>query len=233
MHIATGAVKVPAAIGVVLVSTVVMYPVVGKAVSYRGIIPTVWIVIDHTMRIKRSCIIYMPWTVDIGSVVRTNVPSAVGVVPVRIIEDVQATHPYDAVVGITDFYITGLDDASKLVVINRNILYLDYSTVVVVLHVSIVIVTGVVRDAYPRGIDVDVYLTSVVTSHIDKVELSIGEYGKLYATFHEDVRITIVVIAVGSGSFTGSVHGEGRQEESEYECCYCFHNVLILGLYLR
>jgi hypothetical protein len=153
----------------------------------------------------------MPWSVNISWRPKVNIPGTVGESSVIVVEYPQASHAHDTPVVITDLCVPCLDNTAVVVVIDRDIFDLDHSSVVVVLYVRIVVVTRVKIKVYIVGTDVHIYISSAISTEVNKVELTIREYRKLNGTFNEDIGISIIFIIGWSTCFTGSsLSGKAR-----------------------
>lgn len=62
-------------------------------------------------------------------------------ISVGIIIDIQTACADNPSVVITDINTSGLDDASVVVIINGNVLYLDHRSIIIILYKSFVIIT--------------------------------------------------------------------------------------------
>jgi hypothetical protein len=157
---------------------------------YRRIILSVWSVIDDTVINRRDHIIGVPWAVHIIPVVNIDKTGIIGKSVVSIVMDVQSTDPaYATKAVISDKDIARLNDPTVIVVVNWGIFNLNHRSKIVILHIGIIVVTRIETNAYISKISI---CAKVWTITIDiKIELAIGEYGKLNAILHKNEGITI------------------------------------------
>lgn len=172
MDTATRAIEISSSVYIGI--TIVIAAVISIAVSIWVIVLSVRIVIHNATRKNGRCIEHMPRTVDISPVKRTDIPYTVIVIPKIVVKDPHSANTHDAPVGITYFYITCLDNTAIVVVIDRYILYLYHSSVIVVLNISVVVVASII--GYIHIGRVYIYIHSSLIAYVDEIELTIGKY---------------------------------------------------------
>jgi hypothetical protein len=101
---------------------------------------------------------------------------------------------------ITNIDIPDPGYPSIIIIIDWNVLYLDYGTVVIVLNIRIVIITGIKGDVCSTQIYTGIYADPIVNI---KIELPIGINGKSDSIFLKNKRIAI---SVNIHSITTIVH---------------------------
>lgn len=152
---------------------------------YRVIILPVGPVIDHTVTNGRDHIIGVPWAVHIIPVIDIDETRIVRIAVIPVVVDVQSADPtYAAETVITYIDIARLDDPAVIVIVNRGVLDLDHCSIIVILDIRIIVVTRIKTDAHITEIGMS---SKIWTIAIDvKVELTVGEYGKLDAALHKN-----------------------------------------------
>src|SRR5690606_16585086 len=109
---------------------------------------------------------------------------------VAVIVYIQTTNSgYKTKVVINNVYVTNLRYSSVPIVVDRDMLYLNDSSVFIILHISAIIITVVKAKAHIRCVNRDAYVRAILW-HI-KIKLTIGEYREFDTTFNKNERITI------------------------------------------
>ena len=143
MYSTSGTIEIPSGISVESVSSVEIIPVISEAISYRAVPSSVREVPYNTIIPERTDIEYVPWSPDIGGIPRANKPRVIIEISERVIEYSLPSNTNNSSVIIPNFNASRLDDSSKFVVEYRYVLHLDNSTIVVVLNIGIIIVSGI------------------------------------------------------------------------------------------
>jgi hypothetical protein len=185
MPYASRSVEIPSCVGVIPATPVIVLSMIVIAITMRSVVFSIRIVIDDTVGIIGPYIINMPWPVNIMSVPEIDVSCTMGEVPIRIVMDVQSTNSNDASAAVSYLNASCLDDPSIMIIIDRNVLDLYDSTIIVILNIHVIVITRVIGDIHigrSNG-----YIYSIVSSYINKIKLSIWEYRELYTLFHKDV----------------------------------------------
>lgn len=130
-------------ISIISMPSVIVISVICIRISYRTVPSSVWVIIHDAVCIKRTDVKHMPGSVNIRCVPWADKAGTIVEVSIAIIEDTLSTHSHNASVVVANFYRSGLDDTPKLIVIDLNILHLYNSTVIIILHIGIVIVSRV------------------------------------------------------------------------------------------
>lgn len=171
-------------------------------VSYPGrmIVGSIGLIVhDGIMSLWRH-VIAVPRTRNKPDIKSVDVPGIVGVVIVIVVMKVQPAYPrYLSEMVITDKHISGLSNSTVVIVIHRYAFNLDHCAVIIILHIGIVIISGI--EAYVHAWGSDVYAESAWI--VIEVELPVGIDGKFNVAFHKNEWISITVCAQSFGSFRG------------------------------
>lgn len=119
----------------------------------------------------------MEGSVGIIPVVSINVPSMVIIQSPTVIMYIHTTDPANATVVIADVNITNLVHTAIIVVIDAYILYLNYSTVIIILCIRTVVVSRVEGNA--------VFTACYLIFNV-KIEFTVGVNRKRNAIFDKD-----------------------------------------------
>lgn len=185
--------------------------VIGIIISYRGVIPAVWCCIYDAICIIGDCVIGMPRPVDIPPVQGIDIPGIMRKMPEVVIVYHQSAYLCEVTVVITDKYISGPCDTSVVVVINRNIFYLDNRSVSVVLYIRIIVIARIKTDRNPGR--VDTYPRSPVTE-VGKIELSVGIDREFNISFRENIGIPAVETVI-SRSFRRGFYARTQEHKHQ------------------
>jgi hypothetical protein len=106
-------------------------------------------------------------SVYIVSVVNIDVSCMVIIESVMVVINIHTTHSENPIVPITYINITNLGHTTIVVIINRYVLYLDNGTIIIVLGIRTIIITGI------HGYSI---ITSGYIILNIKIEFTIGKY---------------------------------------------------------
>lgn len=100
-----------------------------------------------------------------------------------VIVHMQSTNSTNPTVVVPNVHISDLGDTSIVIVKYGNVLYLDYSSVVVILYKWVIIESRVESNPNITYLRTYAYIYSII--HVE-VELTIGVNGERYTTFHKN-----------------------------------------------
>jgi disulfide bond formation protein DsbB len=150
---------------------VVVRPVIG--ISDGMVIPSVGLGIYHAISGGRPYKIPVEWLVDINPVIRIDVPEVVIVVPEPVVVDTHAPQAIQPSAPVGHMNVPDSADPSVIIVKDREVRDLDYRPEIVILHIRVVVETGIEGygplSCHTAGLKTDLSVQV-------KVELSIGVY---------------------------------------------------------
>jgi hypothetical protein len=100
-----------------------------------------------------------------------------------VVINVETAYPTNPTIVIPDIYIPDLGNTTVIVIEDRNVLYLDYGTIIIILDKRIVVESRIEGDADIADSGTNTYIDSNV--HIE-IELTIWINRKSYTIFHKD-----------------------------------------------
>jgi hypothetical protein len=182
-------------------------------ISDGGIVPSIRTVVHQAKTKGRSCEISMERGIGIITVVHVDITGMVIIKSPVVVIDIHAAKSEHPSTVIADVHIANLCHTPIKIIKNRDILYLDHSTVVIVLCIRTIIVTGIEGNRNPIVVsDVVIYI---------KIELPIRKYGKRNAVLHKNKGV-VVSISIADcnliffntcGHDTGGTYKKRRKEE--------------------
>jgi hypothetical protein len=223
----TGTVPVGIAhLGVSPPYVVVVRSVIG--VSHRMVIPSVRMVVNHAVSEGRPHKKPVERPVGVYPVKRIDIPYMVVIEAQRGIEDAHASKAVDQTVSVGDPYAPDLVYPSVEIVVNRDMLYLHYGSVVVVLYKGVVVKpriegNGGCSETYPG---LQLYLVVDV-----KIKFPIRIDCEGYPVFQKDEGIGIPVHCrccnlIFRGAGPGVSNSEQKDHKKEYKM---FHGDKVLS----
>ena len=103
-------------------------------------------------------------------------------------KDVQSADTSQKSVSIPDIDIPYLRYPSVVIIINRNVFYLNNSSIIIILYIRIIIKSRVNTDAHISKSNVGSYIDQFIDI---KIKLTIGIDRKGNSVFHKDERFSI------------------------------------------
>lgn len=182
-----------------LITLVIMFFVVVLMIAVRHpgriIIGAVWLMIYNGIVLIRQPVISVPGLWNVPVVIAIDKPGIMGVLVIRIVMDHQVSNPGDpSKVVVTYQDISGLDDSSIVVIINRHAFDLDHCPEIVILDKRVIVITGVIAH-----IDVRVDPGKLdPPGMVKKVELPVWVDSKFHVAFNKDERFFITEGAADS-----------------------------------
>jgi hypothetical protein len=136
-------------------------------ISYRVVEPSVRSVIYQAQSYGRSSKESVPRPIDVKAVVHVDISGVVIIESPAVIVHIHASNTSHPVAAIVYIHITDLGDPTVMIVKNGDVLHLNHGSVIVVLGIGTIIVTGV--EGHPVSASRYVILDI-------KIELPIGIY---------------------------------------------------------
>lgn len=127
----------------------------------------------------------MKGPVDISPVKYIYKSGMVGIYTV-IVKDVHPAQSMYETIAIVNEYVANLGHPPKMIIKNRDILYLDHGTKVIVLYKGIVVKSRIERDVGPTQINLGAHIDPIVNV---KIKFTIWIYGKGNPAFHKNEGI--------------------------------------------
>lgn len=179
-------------------------------IAYGMIIPAVRSVVYQAESNGRADEISVERPVHIMPVIDINKAGIVGIHACGIVKDMQAAQAVNLSVPIPDINPADLGNTPVIVVVYRDILHLNYGSIIVILHERIIIKAGIEGYGGPAEIHSGTNLNPIFNV---EVKFPVRIYREGNSIFHKDEWVSIAGCKVFNCIFRGCSQGKSGSQD--------------------